>query len=106
MSAPLPRSMTRLIAVTIVLSSSAATVGLGLGLFGVLSIIRLRSTELDQHEVALASSGIEAADLIVKGMDAAISAKQVTYDFARLMEGAREVKCSEFASAVIEHMGR
>ena len=40
------------LAVTIVLSGSAATVGLGLGLFGVLSIIRLRSDELGQHEIA------------------------------------------------------
>ena len=47
----------------------------------------------------------EAADLIVKGMDKAIAAKTVTYDFARLMEGAREVKCSEFGSAVIDGMG-
>jgi isocitrate dehydrogenase len=47
----------------------------------------------------------EAADLIVKGMDKAIGAKTVTYDFARLMEGAREVKCSEFGSAVIDGMG-
>jgi isocitrate dehydrogenase len=46
----------------------------------------------------------EAADLINKGMDGAIGARTVTYDFARLMEGAREVKCSEFATAVIEHM--
>jgi isocitrate dehydrogenase len=46
----------------------------------------------------------EAADLIVKGMDGAIGSKTVTYDFARLMEGAREVKCGEFGSAVIEHM--
>lgn len=46
----------------------------------------------------------EAAELINKGMDGAIGAKTVTYDFARLMEGAKEVKCSEFASAVIEHM--
>jgi isocitrate dehydrogenase len=46
----------------------------------------------------------EAADLIVKGMDGAISAKTVTYDFARLMEGAKEVKCSEFGDAVIRHM--
>jgi isocitrate dehydrogenase len=46
----------------------------------------------------------EAADLIVKGMEGAIGAKTVTYDFARLMEGAKEVKCSEFGSAVIEHM--
>ena len=46
----------------------------------------------------------EAADLIIKGMDGAIGAKQVTYDFARLMEGAKEIKCSEFGSAVISHM--
>ena len=46
----------------------------------------------------------EAADLIIKGMDGAIGAKQVTYDFARLMEGAKEIKCSEFGSAVIAHM--
>jgi isocitrate dehydrogenase len=46
----------------------------------------------------------EAADLIIKGMDGAIGGKQVTYDFARLMEGAKEVKCSEFASAVIAKM--
>jgi isocitrate dehydrogenase len=46
----------------------------------------------------------EAADLIVKGMDGAIAAKTVTYDFARLTEGAREVKCSEFGDAVIAHM--
>jgi isocitrate dehydrogenase len=46
----------------------------------------------------------EAADLINKGMDGAIGAKTVTYDFARLMEGAREVKCSEFATEVIRHM--
>jgi isocitrate dehydrogenase len=46
----------------------------------------------------------EAADLILKGMDGAIAAKTVTYDFARLMEGAREVKCSEFADAVIAKM--
>jgi isocitrate dehydrogenase len=46
----------------------------------------------------------EAADLVLKGMDGAIQAKTVTYDFARLMEGAREVKCSEFGDAVIAHM--
>ena len=45
-----------------------------------------------------------AADLIIKGMDGAIGAKSVTYDFARLMEGAKEVKCSEFADAVIAKM--
>jgi isocitrate dehydrogenase len=46
----------------------------------------------------------EAAELVIKGMDGAIGAKTVTYDFARLMEGAKEVKCSEFAKAVIDHM--
>jgi isocitrate dehydrogenase len=47
---------------------------------------------------------VEAADLIVKGMEGAVAARTVTYDFARLMEGAQEVKCSEFADAVIRHM--
>jgi isocitrate dehydrogenase len=46
----------------------------------------------------------EAADLVVKGMDAAISSKYVTYDFARLMEGAHEVKTSEFADRIIGSM--
>ena len=46
----------------------------------------------------------EAADLIIKGMDGAIGAKTVTYDFARQMEGAKEVKCSEFGDAVIAKM--
>jgi len=47
---------------------------------------------------------LEAADLIVKAMEAAIGDKVVTYDFARLMEGAREVSCSEFGDAMIERM--
>ena len=46
----------------------------------------------------------EAADLILKGMDGAINAKTVTYDFARQMEGAKEVKCSQFGDAVIAKM--
>jgi isocitrate dehydrogenase len=46
----------------------------------------------------------EAADLIVRGMDGAIGAKQVTYDFARLMDGATELKTSQFADAIIQHM--
>ena len=45
-----------------------------------------------------------AADLIVKGMEGAISAKTVTYDFERLMEDATLLKCSEFGDAVISHM--
>ena len=46
----------------------------------------------------------EAADLIIKGMDGAISQKRVTYDFHRLMENATLLKCSEFAKAVVENM--
>jgi isocitrate dehydrogenase len=46
----------------------------------------------------------EVADLIVKGMEGAVAAKTVTYDFARLMDGATEVKCSEFGDAIIQHM--
>jgi isocitrate dehydrogenase len=46
----------------------------------------------------------EAADLIVKSMEAAIADRIVTYDFARLMEGATEVKTSEFAAAMVERM--
>ncbi|MBM3890762.1 MAG: NADP-dependent isocitrate dehydrogenase [Verrucomicrobia bacterium] len=46
----------------------------------------------------------EAADLILKGMDGAINDRTVTYDFARLMEGAKQVKCSEFGDAVIAKM--
>lgn len=46
----------------------------------------------------------EAADLIVKGMEGAISAQTVTYDFERLMDGATLLKCSEFGSAIVAHM--
>jgi isocitrate dehydrogenase len=46
----------------------------------------------------------EAADRVLAGVDGAIADRVVTYDFARLMEGAREVKCSEFADAVVERM--
>jgi isocitrate dehydrogenase len=46
----------------------------------------------------------EAADLIIKGLNGAIGAKTVTYDFHRLMEGATLVKCSEFGAAVAKHM--
>jgi isocitrate dehydrogenase len=46
----------------------------------------------------------EAADLIVSGIEKTIAAKTVTYDFARLMERAKEVKCSEFGDAIIGNM--
>jgi len=46
----------------------------------------------------------EAADLVIKGMNGAIAAKTVTYDFHRLMDGATKLKCSEFGDAVVKHM--
>jgi isocitrate dehydrogenase len=46
----------------------------------------------------------EAADLVVKGMDGAIASKKVTYDFARLMTGAQELKTSQFADEMIRNM--
>jgi isocitrate dehydrogenase len=46
----------------------------------------------------------EAADLILKGLNGAIGSKRVTYDFARQMEGAMEIKCSGFGSNIISHM--
>jgi isocitrate dehydrogenase len=46
----------------------------------------------------------EAADLLIKGMEGAINAKAVTYDFERLMEGATLLKCSEFGRAMCQYM--
>ena len=46
----------------------------------------------------------EAADLIIKGVEGAINSKRVTYDFARLMDGATEIKCSEFGDEIIKHL--
>jgi isocitrate dehydrogenase len=46
----------------------------------------------------------EAADLILRGMDGAIASRRVTYDFARQMEGATEVKCSEFGENIVGNM--
>jgi isocitrate dehydrogenase len=46
----------------------------------------------------------EAADLILTGMDAAIASKHVTYDFARLMDGATKVSCSQFGEAIVKRM--
>ena len=46
----------------------------------------------------------EAADLVIRGMDGAIASKRVTYDFARQMDGATEIKCSEFGDNIIAHM--
>jgi len=46
----------------------------------------------------------EAADLIIKGLKTAIKNKTVTYDFARLMDGAKKVKCSEFGQEIVKNM--
>jgi isocitrate dehydrogenase len=46
----------------------------------------------------------EAADLIIAGIEKTIAKQIVTYDFARLMDDATEVKCSEFGKAIVEHM--
>jgi isocitrate dehydrogenase len=46
----------------------------------------------------------EAADLILKGLNGAIGSKHVTYDFGRLMEGATEIKCSQFGDNIVRHM--
>ena len=46
----------------------------------------------------------EAADLILKGLNGAIGSKRVTYDFARQMEGATEIKCSQFGSAIVDRL--
>jgi isocitrate dehydrogenase len=46
----------------------------------------------------------EAADLIIQGMDGAIASRRVTYDFARLMDGATKIKCSEFGDNIVDHM--
>jgi isocitrate dehydrogenase len=46
----------------------------------------------------------EAADAIISAMDATIGSRTVTYDFARLMEGATQVKCSEFGDALISNL--
>jgi isocitrate dehydrogenase len=46
----------------------------------------------------------EAADRIIAGIEKTLAQKVVTYDFARLMDGAREVKCSEFGTAIVKNM--
>ncbi|MGD9601360.1 MAG: isocitrate/isopropylmalate family dehydrogenase, partial [Gammaproteobacteria bacterium] len=46
----------------------------------------------------------EVADMLINSMDRTIGDRIVTYDFARLMDGAKEVKCSEFATALIERL--
>jgi isocitrate dehydrogenase len=47
---------------------------------------------------------VEAADLVLKGLNGAIGSKRVTYDFARLMGGGTQIKCSEFGENIVAHM--
>jgi isocitrate dehydrogenase len=62
-------------------------------------------SEILSAEMMLRQMGwTEAADLIVKSMEAAILAKTVTYDFARLLPGATQLSCSGFGAAMISHM--
>ncbi len=62
-------------------------------------------SEILSAEMMLRHMGwIEAADTIIAAMEAAIQSKRVTYDFARLMEGATQVSCSGFGQVMIEHM--
>jgi isocitrate dehydrogenase len=49
-------------------------------------------------------SWTEAADLVMKGLEAAIAQRKVTYDFARLMDNAQEVSCSEFGRTIVANM--
>ena len=62
-------------------------------------------SEILSAEMMLRHMGwLEAADFIISAMDGAIQSKKVTYDFARLMEGATQVSCSGFGQAMIDHM--
>jgi len=62
-------------------------------------------SEILSAEMMLRHMGwVEAADAIVRAMEKTITDKVVTYDFARLMSGAKQVKCSEFGAAMIERM--
>ena len=73
----------------------------------------IRSPSLDQAFDAekqamikdVIAAAQEAGRLIEKGMSRSIAQKRVTYDFHRLMDGATELKCSEFGDAIIENLG-
>jgi isocitrate dehydrogenase len=62
-------------------------------------------SEILSAEMMLRHMGwVEAADLIIASMGKSIASKQVTYDFARLMDGATQVSCSGFGDVMIAHM--
>ena len=66
----------------------------------------MRQTETNSRKIRFISvmGWDEAADYINKGIEGAIADKTVTYDFARLMNDAKEVSCSGFGEAIIKHM--
>src|ERR1044072_2493197 len=68
------------------------------------NVVNPGSVVLSGEMMLLYMGWTEAADLILKGLNGAIGSKRVTYDFARLMEGATEIKCSQFGDNIIEHM--
>ena len=62
-------------------------------------------SEILSAEMMLRHMGwVEAADLIIESMKRSINSRKVTYDFARLMEGATQVSCSGFGQVMIDHM--
>ena len=62
-------------------------------------------SEILSAEMMLRHMGwVEAADLVIKSMEKSILSKKVTYDFARLMEGATQVSCSGFGQVMIDNM--
>ena len=67
--------------------------------------VRIRALPILSAEMMLRHLGwVEAADLIIASLGAAIADKQVTYDFARLLDGANEISCSAFGQAMIDRM--
>ena len=71
-----------------------------------LQLEEMHATELDGFAADLDAemATVEACDLIIKGLEKTIASRVVTYDFARLMDGATEVRCSEFGQAIIGNM--
>ena len=63
-----------------------------------------RRTLRDFYDSKIGKATMEAADLIIKGVEGAISSKRVTYDFNRLMDDATELKCSEFGHEIVSNM--
>jgi len=69
-----------------------------------LDAVNPRSLVLSSEIMLRYMGWTEAADLIIRGMDGAIRSRMVTYDFARLMQGATEVSTMKFGDRIIEEM--